>query len=277
MTRLEKKCVVSSMILHGGMVAVVLLGAGFFTQPPPPVEISTIELVIPPNAVLVDDKIVGGGNPNAAPPKPTPRPPQPQPAVQHQQPPPELKPDNPKIVPEDRSVKSKIEPVLTPIKRPAPDEPKESSRMSEKDRRKEEKLRQQQKAELEKELRTAFNNVGKSISEKTSSSTDVDVLGPGGSAFVNYAYYVKETYENAWRTPSQAIRNAPDVEVEVTIARDGTVLSSTIKKKSGIAALDNSVQEALNRVRQVREFPEAAKDAKRTFRIVYSLTQTRTL
>src|SRR6185295_5911159 len=102
------------------------------------------------------------------------------------------------------------------------------------------------------------------IHEKSSGATDIEPPGPGGEALVNYSAYVKKIYYEAWQTPALNLKDIPDVEVEVTIARDGRVISSSIKKKSGNTALDNSVQQALNRVRKVREFPEGAKDSQRT-------------
>lgn len=269
MSRLQKKCLISSLLFHGFLFLSAFVGMAF-VAPRPTLDISPFEIIIPPDATLVDDKIVGGGNPNAAPPPPAPRQPTPRPLIQEPRPAPlpESHPE-PRIVPEERS--HKIEPNLTP-KKIVPNLNETTSK--EPDRRSEDRARREKARELAKALRNEFSNVGRAISDNTSSSTVIDVLGPGGGAFANYALYVKQTYEDAWH-PSEALNDNSEVAVEVVIARDGTVLSSSISKKSGNSALDNSVQEALNRVRFVRKFPEGAKEQKRTFRITYSLISTR--
>jgi len=65
----------------------------------------------------------------------------------------------------------------------------------------------------------------------------------------------------------------------VKVARDGTVLADDIVKPSGIPALDQSVQEALDRVRAGRlpKLPESAKESERTFHINFDLDSKRKL
>ena len=67
------------------------------------------------------------------------------------------------------------------------------------------------------------------------------------------------------------------MKVKVVIARDGSVITDAILKRSGIPALDKSVENALNRVRQLPPFPEGAKDAQRTFIINFNLKAKRLL
>lgn len=117
-----------------------------------------------------------------------------------------------------------------------------------------------------------INGALKNIQSGVSGSTAVDVPGPGGRAYAGYGVYLKKVYEEAWIPPAAARDNEPVVEVEVTISRDGTVLARRILKKSGRSALDQSVNETLNRVKKVRAFPEGSTDAQRTFRINFNLS-----
>jgi colicin import membrane protein len=292
MNRLQKKCLVASGITHGILFIVLIIGSAFLPNKPKE-EAPRFEMFrLPKDFKLVDEMIVGGGNPNASPPKqepvvqPTP-PPKPPPEPQKEQ---KLEAPKPEKTPAPQAEEKpntrikvdtkpkKIEVNLKPVTKVDDDKPEKPNRArdlkKEAKEAKEAKEREQKVATL---LKEEIDRVGKTISEKSSRSTDVDVLGPGGSAYINYAFYVKEIYHEAWRTPSETMTDVSDVEVEVTIARDGRVVSSSIRKKSGNSALDKSVQEALNRVRKVREFPEGAKDDQRTFRITYSLLATRKL
>ena len=67
----------------------------------------------------------------------------------------------------------------------------------------------------------------------------------------------------------------PVVEVEVVIAKDGTILSQRIVKKSGRRELDNSIQNTLNRLIKTKapRFPEGSTDEKRPFKINFNLTE----
>ncbi len=109
-----------------------------------------------------------------------------------------------------------------------------------------------------------------------SSSTAVSVPGAYGEAYMDYGLFVKSRYEAAWRPPSDLSDQNPTVKAEVIIARDGTIVSTRILQKSGIAALDKSVSEALGRVDTIgKSFPEGAKDEKRQFIINFNLKSRR--
>jgi len=62
-----------------------------------------------------------------------------------------------------------------------------------------------------------------------------------------------------------------NVEVTVTVARAGEVLSARLLKPSGNAAMNRVVQRVLERVTFIAPFPEGAKDAQRTFNIIFEL------
>ena len=53
----------------------------------------------------------------------------------------------------------------------------------------------------------------------------------------------------------------------MVLLRSGEVLSARISRRSGLPALDKSVEAALNRVKRVAPFPEGSKDEQRSFTI----------
>ncbi len=85
MNRLQKKCFIASASIHGLLAVVLVVGPGFMSSTKPVENLPIIDFV--PD-VLVDQALMGGGNPNAKPPPPAP-PAQP---VQQTAPPPEPKP-----------------------------------------------------------------------------------------------------------------------------------------------------------------------------------------
>ena len=139
------------------------------------------------------------------------------------------------------------------------------------------------RAEAETRRRTAqqilarINGSSQRINENLSRGTTIEPPGPGGEAYANYTQVVKTYYDQAWIDPEEVSEDATTVKVKVVIARDGAVITDAIIKRSGIPALDKSVENALNRVRQLPPFPEGAKDAQRTFIINFNLKAKRLL
>ncbi len=124
--------------------------------------------------------------------------------------------------------------------------------------------------------RAAVEGAVGNITSGISGSTLVEMPGPGGEAFVNYSEYIWSKYYAAWRTPEER-GGASSVRVEIVVARDGRVISADIIKRSGDAALDKSVRDALDRVRTLPAFPEGARDLTRTFKINFTLKAKRQL
>lgn len=107
-----------------------------------------------------------------------------------------------------------------------------------------------------------------------SSGTTVEMPGPGGPggpAFANYSQIIKSIYDQAWLVRDDVSDTRATVDASITIARDGTVLSARIIRRSGNTALDKSVQEALNRVKFVAPFPDSATEVERTFKLNFNL------
>ena len=98
MNRLQKKCILASVVLHGLLLLVILFGAAFFKKNPAPIPTQRINVI--PSRLVESALSGGGGNPNlprtddqvkgnsfvpqplpaAAPPTPKPPKPQPRPA-----------------------------------------------------------------------------------------------------------------------------------------------------------------------------------------------------
>jgi colicin import membrane protein len=120
----------------------------------------------------------------------------------------------------------------------------------------------------------ALGTIVGNVQNRLTSGVAVEMPGPGGEAFINYADLIYTRYYQAWQTPdARDVRNP--VKVEIVVARDGRVISTSIIRKSGDAQLDNSVRQALDRVSKLPAFPEGAKDLQRTFRINFELKSKR--
>jgi TonB family protein len=112
-----------------------------------------------------------------------------------------------------------------------------------------------------------------------SAGTTVEIPGPGGAAYANYTQVVQTYYSRAWLDPDGVQDDSLSVYVEVVVARSGEVISDRILAESGVPSMDQSVREALRRVRAsgLPEFPEEATDSRRTFRIRFNLKDKRLL
>jgi TonB family protein len=276
MNRLQKKCVVASVSLHGLLAAVLLFGPAFLASRDQAVDMAVLD-VIP--ATLVDAAFSRGGTPNVkppppaplvkpepTPPAPTPQPkPRPQPPVTRPTPPPP-KPEPEPVVP-DKPAK-RLPNINTDLVTRAADDPAKTRADAE--------ARERERAEAEAR-RHAFAGALNRITDIAASSTEVTIPGPGGQAYANYAQVVKSVYTHAWIVPADVNDDQATTTASVTIARDGTVLDARITRQSGNAAVDASVRRTLERVTFVAPFPVGATEAKRTFTIKFNLKAKRQL
>ena len=291
MNRLQKKCLVASMVMHGFLLFLLLLGSAFFVPSKKlPSDLPLFKVV--PRRFVDDALSGGGGNPKVAPSDAQQKgetlvaqPPPPPPVVQ----PPAPKPQKPIEPPPVK----KSEPV-TPTKKPTPKLNESAKKPSEKPAettpskaapleltpvtRKSTDLAKQQReteakrtAEAGKQLARELSKTRESLVEGFKSGTKVEVSGPGGEAYVNYAQWVKTVYEDAWQIPNDLLDEDSTAKVTVTIARSGDVLSARIERRSGNSTLDKSVQRTLDKVKFVAPFPEGAKEEQRTFTINFNL------
>lgn len=90
----------------------------------------------------------------------------------------------------------------------------------------------------------------------------------GGSA---YAWHVRNAFINAWIPPQNVRDEFATTDVTVVIRKDGRVTQTRIAKRSGVAALDRSVQDALDRVREIVPFEAGATEDQRSYTIGFNL------
>jgi TonB family protein len=122
----------------------------------------------------------------------------------------------------------------------------------------------------------ATANLDKGLSGSTSVRMgDGDGRG-SGPAYANFLQALKTLYTDAWNVPEGADDDA-SISTSVTIARDGTVLSAHIIRRSGNSIADTSVQLTLDRVRHAVPLPEETKDDQRTVTITFSVKAKRLL
>ena len=306
MNRLERECLAASLVMHTLLLVMVVVGAGFASRHEPTEEVALLTFI--PD-VLVDAPVMGGGTPQnqtAAPPPalpPTPPPSRPQqPRLEPPQPdpepprkpeprkpaddppprkPPPSKAREPEPEPEPATSpdgelpppKRKIEPNLKPVTR-SPDQGKaERERAA-----KEQAARAQAEAQRMAGIRQQrVNRIVSGLQQNLSGTTSVSTPGTGGATYASYTSYVDLVYRSAWAPlkPRETTDRTASVLARVVIARDGRVLSHEILKPSGIAALDRSVDAALDRVRSIgRPFPEGTTDTQREFDILFTLEST---
>ncbi len=98
----------------------------------------------------------------------------------------------------------------------------------------------------------------------------VDVPGDSSVAYSSYKDMLATIYYNAWVTPEGAANDEADAIVKITVARDGTVVTSRIITPSGDAKVDESVRRALNRVSSVDPLPDQSK-SEQEFTIDFNL------
>ncbi len=119
----------------------------------------------------------------------------------------------------------------------------------------------------------AVGGIHSKLSENLSGETTITVPGPGGGgeAWIGYATYLKGFYEVRWRRPGALPAPVAYVGVSITVARDGRVLRAELLEKSGIRDLDASVNEVIQRYRQLEPLPRGTTDSERSFRIKFRL------
>jgi TonB family protein len=259
MTRLTKKCLGASAVTHGFLLLLVILGAAFI-RTKPKFEPPAFELV-PLDAMLIDDNLVGGGNPSVTqmPERPAMRQvPQSQRIQQSNTPTRESE--------NTRSIKRRIEfDANRVVRRTITPDSSHSSNAAD-------GAASEAQAEALAQRNAAVEQIVRNIQGGVSGSTSIELPGPGGQAYVGYAIFLKKLYEEAWIPPTAARDNEPIVSVEIVVAKDGRVLSSRILKASGNSNLDRSVESTLKRVKEVHPLPEGSTDEKRTFKLNFNLT-----
>jgi TonB family protein len=291
MTRLQKKCLIFSMGLHG-LVAVILFASAGFSSSPPPMDLQVMTL-IPAN--IVDRAGTGGGtpvvslSPQAQPPshaQPQPPPPPQPPKVQAEQveraqiPTPVHRKETLRPLPEPDDSKNMALESKPSAPKPSPHHKIQvsyteanaatSTRKTEKSPSSVSPARAE--ARRLKEIENTFAELASGVRSSGSPNTIVDVEGiGGGAAFAGYREVVYSYYYRAWITPDNAASRLASVDAKVTIARDGRIIFAELVRPSDDRALDKSVERALREVTKLPPFPASATDTQRTFVIRFNL------
>jgi len=270
MNRTQKKCVLASTGFHLSLLLVLFVGPAFLSSKEQAENRPLIDFI---PLKTIDEALSGGGNPNARPPQaPPPAPAPPKPAVQPpaartqpvEQPEP-LKPAQPP--PDSFNIKParKLPAVnVTPVTRRSNSQISKSTSAQTSDSTT--KARQAQLAQ-------ATAAITQGIREGLSSSTDVEMPGPGGGGvpYANFKDAVKKIYTDAWVVPPEVTDDSATATASVTIARDGTVLEARIISRSGNDLADQSVEAVLRRVTYAAPLPDDTKESKRTVTIRFNV------
>lgn len=312
MSRMEKKCLLASTVMHGSLVLLLVFGSAFLSSAPKKQEFPRLRVV--PHT-LVDDALAGGGgNPNIPitddvqkgetmtpqppAPAPVPTPPTPQPTVV-QTPPPAPTPTKPVVKkPDPKPAPTKPEPVkiakplkpdpkatekapdlkdlLKPIVRTGDDKAKAKAEAEAR-----EAAREAARAEsaYQSKLAKAIGGAASNLREGFASGTKVDVGGPGGAAFADYRMFVQAIYQETWERllPQDILADDTTSLISVTISRSGRIINSRVLRRSSETAVDRIVQKTLNSVTTIgHPFPSGAKDEERTFTIEFNFRKRRT-
>jgi len=271
MSRLQKKCFIGATGMHAFLLALLFVGPAFFVAEK--VDDSPVIEFIP--AILTDKPFSNPGAtaPHRVPQPPTSEPPRVRPPVS--QPPPETvrKPDPPKMElpknnkPDPDAVETKpdkkprtvaVSDKIVKIPRDTKTTPKSTSTTSTDNRR-------------QQEFAKALKNIKGNLSQTTTVEMPEGPGGGTGPSYANYAEEVRRVYTAACRIPPEVDEDQATVRVKVTIARNGSVISSGIVTPSGSPAVDRAIQATLDRVNYVAPFPQGAKDNQRTFIIRFDL------
>jgi TonB family protein len=269
MNRLQKKCVIATAGFHLLLLVILFVGPAFFNSKPKPDDSQVLEFISPN---LIDAELnsgVKGAQPPPPAPTPVVTPPQPQPA------PPAPKPIvQPAPAPQPTFVRSIVN-FFDPAPKPEPAKPALVVTPNQPHKIQVDLhpvVRNPSKNSPTTKLKdnsSPAKNLAAELRTKLSTATQIDVPGDSSAAYANYASVVKSVYDAAWILPG-TIAKDENITVSVTIASDGTVISSSIVTPSGDATADASVQSTLDRVKFVRAFPGGATDKERTYTIVFN-------
>jgi TonB family protein len=278
MNRLHKKCFIASAGTHLLLMLILFVGPAFLSAKNTKSEDVQLLDFIPPRTV---DALVApnpGGAPlqrqaqqqSIAPPPPVSKPP-PAPVQKEQ--------ESAKVVTKTDADSLEVKPQKPRLPQVNTTLKTRSSTTKEKPTDKTDN-REREAAETRRNTAAAIAHATANLDKGLSGSTSVrmgDGDGRGsGPAYANFLQALKTLYTEAWNVPDGADDDA-SISTSVTIARDGTVLSAHITRRSGNSIADTSVQLTLDRVRHAVPLPEDTKDDQRTVTITFSVKAKRLL
>lgn len=289
MDKIQKKCLIGSAFFHVVLVASVFLFAGF-SRNSKEYETFTQITIVDLDKVLVTDGPTRGGGSGALPPVVVP--PQPQSRPVQQQSPPQTKP----VI---KNVES------APVEPAAPQKTKQTSNTDagSKDVSIDGKLPAKKSTGIKistnlvvrknsavakgqgassansrfannrvyEQFNAALKDIGAGLTSGGLKMNDMPGFGGGGPAMINYTQLIMNIFDRAWTPPSEIVDENLVTVVKIVIHKTGRVASTRIVRRSGNAAMDASVQRALESVQSVPPFPPEARDFERTFEIEFNL------
>lgn len=285
MDRLQKKCAIASASMHGLLAGALLFGSAFLAPSSRPSDSEVLDFV---PLKTIDEAFKGGGSPTitqsplAITPQPQPQPPAPAPPPPKSGPvvKPELAPpkapalQKPADDPDFTKPAGKRLPNVSTTRVTRNVDPRATASKEDSDA----EARAQAKAAADAKRRAVAGALA-GISGVASSSTAVELRGPGGGGvpYANFLDAVKSVYARAWIVPDGVTDDSATATASVTIARDGTVVSTSVTQPSGNALVDASVHAVLNRIRKAAPLPDDAKENQRTVTIRFNVRAARSL
>jgi TonB family protein len=283
MNRTQKKCFIAATGLHLLLLVILVVGPGFLSTSRKADDLPVLQFI---PMMTTDKPFSGGGTPNANPPPPQadPTPPQPTPLRQQQAPAPTPKPPEPKPVQkvEETPEPPKTAKTDTAIADKKPDPQRKiqinTKVVSRSDVQKSGQTSTPSRTDTQNTSRE-FSAAANNIRKNASSSTKIEMPGPGGGGptYANFLQAVKSIYANAWIVPDGVTDDEAVMTASVTIARDGTVISGRLIKPSGNSLADQSVDTVLRRIKRAVPLPADTREEQRTVTITFSVKAQRGL
>jgi protein TonB len=278
MNRLQKKCVIATAGFHLLLLTILIVGPAFFNPQPKPDNTQVLDF-ISPNVI---DAVSSSGRKDATPPPPAPAvtqpPPVPTPPTPAVQTPPQPapKPIETPTLPERLKNLFTPEPKPEPVK-PAPKTPESKPHQIQVNTQLVARTAPKNSPAISKpDNSRAIASAIKNLQKNLKPGLVVDVPGESSVAYSSYKDTLATIYYNAWVTPEGAANDEADAIVKITVARDGTVVTSRIITPSGDGKVDESVRRALNRVSSVGPLPDQSK-SEQEFTIDFNLKTKQSL
>jgi TonB family protein len=282
--RLQNRCLLTSAAVHASLLALLVFAPAFRRE--------SKDLITPPLELvpgeLIDAALAPGLAPleSSAPPKSDvtaevrepQRQPAPAPIVRQPRPPTREEPPEVETAPQSTTRKEppvraqRDRPKLFDFSKATSIKPTKTSRSASKSSAADNQASSQMRS-LERRLAEAAGSIS---SARNSSTIRISTPGGGGGGrgSVN-AWNVRNAYDLAWVTPTRVTDELATAEVEVVIRGDGSVAEARMVRKSGIAALDRSVEDAMRKVKRIDPFQSFAPDETVTFTIGFNLQSRR--
>ena len=277
MNRLQKHCVLVSTGLHLLLLVALLFGSGFRSKQPERPDIKSFHMMSSSVMVsLLDDPADAAGKqePESVIKTPVAEPP-----------PEEIKePETPKAEPAPRP-----EPVVKPRPKPEPTKVPAISKRIEKPKPKPAKpvikVSRIYKSNTTRRKPSAKNQqprVHRPSVPQVTLNQNLNKVGGGsrlkgvttisGSSLGRYGLLVQSAYDRQWRQPNGISSRDLTVKVKVIVAKDGSIQSAKISQSSGISAMDQSIERAIQMVQRITEAPpKGVSLSNRTFILNFNL------